>query len=322
MKGIIRTGFCRIILLLSQVPQSSPPAESPRIEPAMRFATVSYSYKNTADKDIAGLRQAAENGDPLAQNNLGYAYAIGQGVAPDTESALKWLNRAIASGFVAAQFNLGVLYEYGFGVPKDYAKALANFQIAANQGFTPAENKLGLFYEKGWAVPADLKQGFGGFESPQSVATPRRSASLEIDTTKATASPTTMQKPQSGTGKPPIRAMHRPKTTWARCTARAWAFAQDYSAAITWYRRAFAHGLDEAETTSASCMKTAPASTKITGRPQPGINPPRRMARPRTVQSRHPLLHRPRRSSRLRQRLGPRTAAPPPPETVSPLAAH
>ena len=55
----------------------------------------------------------AQQGDALAQNNLGVMYENGQGVAQNHQQAFTWFQRAANQGDDDAQYNLGVMYYQG-----------------------------------------------------------------------------------------------------------------------------------------------------------------------------------------------------------------
>jgi TPR repeat protein len=61
-------------------------------------------------------RKSAEQGDAMAQNNLGGMYHNGNGVAQDYAEAVNWYHRAADQGLAEAQDNLGMMYAYGKGV--------------------------------------------------------------------------------------------------------------------------------------------------------------------------------------------------------------
>ena len=134
-------------------------------------------------------RQAAEQGDAMAQYELGLCYGQGNGVersltkakkwyckaaksghggaqrmlgfrnlegAPeDLVEAVEWYRKAAAKGQTNAQFNLGVCYEYGIGVLKDPVEAVKWFRMAAVQGDDKAQVKMGVCYGLGFGVPED-----------------------------------------------------------------------------------------------------------------------------------------------------------------------
>jgi TPR repeat protein len=49
------------------------------------------------------FRKAADQGDALAQNNIGWMYAKGQGVPRDLSEARAWIQRAAAGGYEDAK---------------------------------------------------------------------------------------------------------------------------------------------------------------------------------------------------------------------------
>src|SRR3984957_2338166 len=80
------------------------------------------------------LRPLAEQGNAVAQYNLGVMYAQGQGVSQDYAAAASWYLKAAEQGNADAQVNLGILYGMGQGVPQDYAAAHMWFNLAAARG--------------------------------------------------------------------------------------------------------------------------------------------------------------------------------------------
>jgi Sel1 repeat len=70
------------------------------------------------------IKPLATQGNAYAQNNLGFMYHEGHGVAKDYKEAVKWYRLAAEQGNADAQTNLGGAYQNGFGVPKDYGEAV------------------------------------------------------------------------------------------------------------------------------------------------------------------------------------------------------
>ena len=62
-------------------------------------------------------RPLAERGEALAQNNLGFMYARGLGVAQNHAEAVRWYRAAAEQGEAMAQINLARMYTVGSGVP-------------------------------------------------------------------------------------------------------------------------------------------------------------------------------------------------------------
>ena len=52
-------------------------------------------------------RPLAEQGDAVAQYNLGLIYADGEGVLKDDAEAVKWFRKAAEQGVALAQHNVG-----------------------------------------------------------------------------------------------------------------------------------------------------------------------------------------------------------------------
>ena len=61
-------------------------------------------------------------------------YYYGIGVPQDYVEALKWYRLAANQGNAIAQFDLGFMYENGHGVPQDYVRAHMWFNLSAAQG--------------------------------------------------------------------------------------------------------------------------------------------------------------------------------------------
>eukprot|EP00854_Cymbomonas_tetramitiformis_P020253 gene20253-24253_t len=73
---------------------------------------VKFEVVDTSEvEQLLALQQAAEAGDPAAQ------YQNGHGVKVDKKEAARWYRQAAEQGFPHAQWNLGSLYDIGDGVP-------------------------------------------------------------------------------------------------------------------------------------------------------------------------------------------------------------
>ncbi len=106
------------------------------------------------------LRPLAEQGNALAQYNLGVLYRKGRGMPQDDVQARQWYEKAAVQGQAKAQFNLGTLYFNGEGVAKDYQQALRWFRLAADQGEAVAQTKIAIMYDDGRGVPHDIVQTY------------------------------------------------------------------------------------------------------------------------------------------------------------------
>jgi hypothetical protein len=101
------------------------------------------------------FREAASNGNSIAQFYLGVLCENGKGVEQDCIEAMKWYSKAAEQGLTVAQINLGSIYGRGFGVPQDYAQAVKWWEKAAEQGDARAQFYLGMMYENGQGLPQD-----------------------------------------------------------------------------------------------------------------------------------------------------------------------
>ena len=104
------------------------------------------------------LRPLVEQGDAVAQNNLGAVYYNGQGVPQDYVQARQWFEKAVAQGDANAQFNLGVLYYKGQGVLHDYVQAHMWSSLAAANGNKKAVDLRDRLARKMTPTQIDLAQ--------------------------------------------------------------------------------------------------------------------------------------------------------------------
>jgi len=105
------------------------------------------------------LEPLAKQGNPDAQNRIGYMYAFSKnGVSQDYTEAMKWYRMAAAQGSAKAQTNIGFMYENGHGVPQDYAEAMKWYRKAADQGIAAAQSNIGAMYANGEGIPQDYAE--------------------------------------------------------------------------------------------------------------------------------------------------------------------
>lgn len=104
------------------------------------------------------LKSMAEQGNPVAQFNLGALYHLGRGVPQDYVQAVHWYRKAAEQGSVRAQFNLGEMYYRGKGIPKNLAQAARWLRSAAEQGDARAQLNLGIMFHKGQGIPRNPVQ--------------------------------------------------------------------------------------------------------------------------------------------------------------------
>ena len=100
---------------------------------------------NTAFKEIQPL---ADQGDAIAQYNLGVMYDYGKGVLKDYQQAAKWYRKAADQGNALAQFSLGRMYAYGEGVLKDLTKAKYWTKKAYENPDEPEKGRARITWDK------------------------------------------------------------------------------------------------------------------------------------------------------------------------------
>ncbi len=104
------------------------------------------------------FQRAAEQGNEVAQYNLGVMYAEGIGTVSDDRQAVDWYRKAAEQGYSRAQNNLGAMYDTGRGIDKDPELALQWYQKAADQENPIALYNIGEMYDEGRGVAQDRAQ--------------------------------------------------------------------------------------------------------------------------------------------------------------------
>ncbi len=98
----------------------------------------------------------ANNGDSMAQFNLGVMASQGIGMPINYEEAVRWYRRASNNGHVAATFELGRCYFEASGVSRDVGMSLMLVEKAAKAGYEDAQRTLEDLYRRGDCVKKDL----------------------------------------------------------------------------------------------------------------------------------------------------------------------
>ena len=117
-----------------------------------------FDRLNRFDRAAALYREAAEQGNPVGQSDLGLSYELGHGVPQSDTEALKWYHLATDQGSALGQSSLGSMYERGRGVPQSDTEALKWYRLAAGQGFADGQSYLGSMYERGRGVSQDYTE--------------------------------------------------------------------------------------------------------------------------------------------------------------------
>jgi TPR repeat protein len=114
--------------------------------------------KGDYKKALPLLKNAAKQGNAMAQVLLGSMYKNGKGLKQNSKEAVKLFRLAAEQGDADGQYNLGTMYDIGQGVKQDYKEAAKWYQLAAEQGFADAQLRLGLMYQFGQGVGQDYKE--------------------------------------------------------------------------------------------------------------------------------------------------------------------
>lgn len=102
------------------------------------------------------LVRRANDGDALAQHELGLRYLTGNGFEPDTVKAFIWVERSAKQGYPLAAYNTGIFYMNGWGAVWNPLKAFENFLLAAQKDVPEAQFAVGVIYTEDLVVSKDL----------------------------------------------------------------------------------------------------------------------------------------------------------------------
>ncbi len=110
--------------------------------------------------DIEKIQTLANEGDALAQNDLGNRYRYGKGVTLDYNAAVIWYEKSANQGLSPAKMNLGYMYDLGLGVTQNKEKAIHLYLEAANAGEPRGMIKLSEKYQKGDGLPKSIEKAY------------------------------------------------------------------------------------------------------------------------------------------------------------------
>jgi len=102
----------------------------------------------------------ANDGDPVAQHELGLRYLLGKGFQVDTALAAYWIGKAAKQNMSIAQYNYGVFLNNGWGVKWNPFEAYRWFSLAAARQLPESEFVMGLFYTDNLVVPRDWNKAY------------------------------------------------------------------------------------------------------------------------------------------------------------------
>ena len=102
------------------------------------------------EKAIDYFKLAADQGEAMAQCNLGGYYERGEGgLSQSYEKAVEYFKLAANQGLAKAQYKLGSYYKSGLGgLPQSDEKAIEYFNLSAKQGDAADQYSLGRICEE------------------------------------------------------------------------------------------------------------------------------------------------------------------------------
>ena len=136
------------------------PSNAPSQAKELYLSALDYAKGSGVPRDqhqaAEYMRQSAELGYAIAQNDLGVYYAKGFGVAQDYAEAAKWYRKAAENGDPLGQYSLGRCYFEGRGLPTNVVESIKWYKMAAAQNQPDALLALGYIYFNGQpGIPAD-----------------------------------------------------------------------------------------------------------------------------------------------------------------------
>ena len=121
---------------------------------------MSKTEQLSQEEYLKRCQAAADDGNVVAQNTLGFLYLNGQGIEQNDEEAVTWFRRAAHDGYAAAQYNLAVMYKLGQGVEQSHPESIKWMQASANQSYVEAQSNLGNLYYQGLGVMQDYAMAY------------------------------------------------------------------------------------------------------------------------------------------------------------------
>jgi len=155
--GLAVLGIATAVWFGTGIGTKPPPEPTAIAAEALSKGKVAFDAKDYVEA-MRWDRQAADQGNPMAQTYVGYIYEKGLGVSKDPAQAMSWYRKAADQGFVSAQRNIGNLYEQGAGVAQDYDEAMRWYRMAADRGNAGAQTNVGYLFEEGLGVPQDYAE--------------------------------------------------------------------------------------------------------------------------------------------------------------------
>ncbi len=109
--------------------------------------------------NLSLTRQAADDGDPIAQFQMGEIYSEGKYLEEDDQQAAIWYRKAALQGNADAQFAMGALYHTGLHAFEENENEARNwYELAADQGNAHGQFMLGMMYLNGTSIKQDYEK--------------------------------------------------------------------------------------------------------------------------------------------------------------------
>ena len=124
------------------------------------LALVLEEKNGNSNESLFLIRKAADDGDEVAQYNLGNDYLIGKSVTQDDNMAYHWFRKSAEKDYTPSIRELGLLYLQGRGIDKDEKKGFNYLSKAAERDDTLAINAIGYCYENGLGIDKNEEKAF------------------------------------------------------------------------------------------------------------------------------------------------------------------
>ena len=198
-------------------------------EQTMRYTLVTASSSSSSSSSDAYAYTPSSIPDATLEEwyAKGDVYYYGNdGFAQDYTEAAKWYRKAALQGHAGAQNQLGECYYYGNGVSKDFYEAVKWYRKSAEQGNSYSQYSLGWCYEHGEGVEINITEAKVWYQ--KAVEQGSTSAQKQLDALGASSvSSSTIEE------------------WYSKGDAYYYGndgFAQDYTEAAKWYRKAAVQG--------------------------------------------------------------------------------
>ncbi len=117
--------------------------------------------------ELKSIMHLADQGNAIAQYNLGYRYENGIGVPKDFEEAAVWYEKAANQNLPMAAYRHGMFLSEGM-VKQDLIKAATRFQQAAERGYVPAQFVWAVTLKTGRGVQINIPAALQWFQKAAS----------------------------------------------------------------------------------------------------------------------------------------------------------